>query len=350
MDNTDIATAIFAALESAGNVGIPTTVAANPDERDNQDWDLSILADGSGQQPTFIPRLQYLDIEMVRGLLLPERAGLQGQHGTMAEAGEHIDLALTNSDLTHKHITRMINWHSVDQLLVLNWGESARGTVRLVAAPIRDAKLAFFRTVYQALLTNPSGFLEEFGTIDRDSLKDSLGVPKLQEVTQTPAPPMTSEPLPGVDPSEPIAASVRALFASIAPVAEPIDVPVEGLGEGEPDEPELTSPVAPAPQPPEPDWVNPVAMSAEQTKRARAIVKEVLSGETPRANGLNWLMIEFGWTRSLANAYMGAAGRAPRKQPQPQPKVIADGSDGGGTSLEGGTPAGETPDPGHGDG
>ena len=46
-------------------------------------------------QPTFVDRLGYLDKLLVRGLLLPERAVLEGRHGTLAEAETHGDTALT---------------------------------------------------------------------------------------------------------------------------------------------------------------------------------------------------------------------------------------------------------------
>jgi hypothetical protein len=308
VDNADLALTIAAAMKASGDIIIPRSVAVNMAEGDNADWVVRILADGSGQQPTFIPRLQYLDIQMARALLLPERSVMQGQHGTMAEAGEHIDLALTHADLQHEHITRMINWHCVDQLLAVNFGQRYRGKVRLVAAPIRDAKLAFFRTVYQAVLANPSGFLQEFDSIDRESLKDALGVPKIHEVTAAP----TAEPLPGVDTNEPLAASVRRLFASMAPGIEP-SIVGDGVLEEGPAEPELTSPATPAPRPPEPDYINPLRMNDVQLGRAQSIVKQVLRKEITREVGVAWLITMFGWPRKLANQYMGSAGKKPRQ-------------------------------------
>ena len=72
----------------------------------------------------------------------------------------------------------------MDQLLVLNFGEAARSSVWLEAAPILDSKREFLRAVYQAVLSNPRGFLEEYGQIDTNAIKDAIGVPKAREVAQ----------------------------------------------------------------------------------------------------------------------------------------------------------------------
>lgn len=215
--NWEIANAILLSLESSGTLAIPDYVVGYTEKlnQGQQRWKIELLSDSGGQQPLFIERLRYLDSLKCRAMLIPERSILEGQYGTKAEAGEQIDLALTNADLTHRHITRLVNWHAVDQLLALNWGEEWRGKVWLEAAPIRDAKLAFLREVYQAVLANPGGFLEEFSTVDTDSLKDSLGVPKSDTVAQAGEEPKAAVPLPGAEARTPQAALTRRLYAGL---------------------------------------------------------------------------------------------------------------------------------------
>lgn len=208
--NHEIAQSIIHALESSGSVAIPTIMTDYVDNLNQQvsglAWKIEILEDRGGRQPTFIERLNYLDKLLVRALLLPERAAMEGEHGTKAEAGEHIDLAMTVAELTHRHITRHVNWYAVDQLLALNWGDEMRGKVRLVASPIVDTKMAFLREVYQAVLQSPSGFVAEFGTMDTDSIKDLLGVPKAEEIATG------DDPLEGVDPNDPRAEIIRRVM------------------------------------------------------------------------------------------------------------------------------------------
>jgi hypothetical protein len=215
VDNSEIANTILASLESSGGIAIPRTVAAYVSDlsKDEPAWVIEILSDGGGQQPTFIDRLQYLDVNLIRGLILPERAVLEGKHGTLAEAGEHGDLALTNAELLHEQVTRTTNWYAVDQLLAINWGDEARGTVRLVAAPIQDTKRAFLREVYKHVLTDPSGFLEEFGALDTEALRDALGVPSLDEGDRPDEPEVV--PVEGVDANDPDAEIARGVFQAV---------------------------------------------------------------------------------------------------------------------------------------
>lgn len=220
-DNSELAQEILATLQSAGAVAVPRDVAAFIQglNQASPGWEIDILDKGAGLQPMFVSRLDYLDKLLVRGLLLPERSVLEGQHGTLAEAEAHADIGLNSADLVHRYVTQLVNWHVVDQLLVLNFGEQARGKVWIQAAPIADVKQTFLRQVYTAILTNPNGFMEEYGRIDGAALMDSLGVPKVEETEGAPAQPASTPvaaiPTPGVDASTPVAATIRRIYASM---------------------------------------------------------------------------------------------------------------------------------------
>src|SRR5574343_1237733 len=209
-DNRDLATWILAALESSGSVAFPDEMASYMEglAQNNSSWRIELLSDSTPRQPSFIERLNYLDKLLVRAILVPERAVLEGEHGTLAEATAHADAALQHAELQHRHVTRMVNWHAVDQVLWLNYGDEARGKVRLEAAPIIDEKLSFLREVYRSILANPSGFLEEFGMLDTDSLKDAIGVPKSDMVAAANEDGSVdglgdiAVPVPGVDPEQ----------------------------------------------------------------------------------------------------------------------------------------------------
>ncbi|MBN2024943.1 MAG: hypothetical protein JW809_19355 [Pirellulales bacterium] len=212
-DNLELAQEILAALQSSGSVCIPNQsqdIPTGPAE--SNEWKIELLQDSGGRQPTFRDRLEYLDKLIARGLLLPERAFMEGSHGTLAEAEAHEDVALVNAELTHQSIVRQVNEQLVDPLLTYNYGEAARGKVRLTPAPLSDKTLSFLREVYRAFLTNPSGFLEEYAQIDTDALKDKLGVPKSQEVADAGSDGPVGLVRPGVDPYAPEAAATRAIY------------------------------------------------------------------------------------------------------------------------------------------
>lgn len=215
--NRDIARQILEALESSGSVAIPQYVKEFltnlNDAADNADafrWNIDIKGDTGGRQPQFIDRLNYLDTLKIRGLEMPERTLLQGEHGTLAESEAHIDLATASAELTHRHITRLVNWHAVNQLLTLNFGKEMANKVRLVASPIQDDKKDLLWKVYQAVIASAAG-IDEITHIDTDSIKDQLGIPKATEVTD----PLGA--VPPVDPNDPRAATVRRSFAAANP-------------------------------------------------------------------------------------------------------------------------------------
>ena len=184
--NYKIAKQLLNTLESSGGIAIPSNIDNEVDRLNGkagrEAWSIDILEDGESRQPGFIERLDYLDKLIVRGLLFPERAILEGKYGTKADSGEHADFAIANMDLLHRHCTRLVNWYLVDRLLALNYGEDARGTIRAVASELSDDTIAWMRKVYEKILGNTEGFSAEFATIDTDALKDELGIPKGEEV------------------------------------------------------------------------------------------------------------------------------------------------------------------------
>lgn len=181
--NFEIARDILRSLESSGGVIVPSSVATRLDELNAETkggWKIELLSDVP-KQYSFTNRLDYLDKVMVRGIHMPERSILEGTHGTKAEAGEHKTAALTNLELAAAFVTDEVNRQIVDPLLARNFGEGARGLVRLESAPILDEKLSFLRDLMQALVKDPSGFVDLFGMVDTTALFDRLGIPRLPE-------------------------------------------------------------------------------------------------------------------------------------------------------------------------
>lgn len=185
-DNYDIAMGILASIEASGSMVLPSTTIAFLDELNQSTdakraWQVEFLQDSGGKQLSFVNRLRYLDSLIARGLITPERAVTEGQMGTKAEAGIHSDAAATAMDLEHQHTVRLVNWHLVNQLLRLNYGPDAENTVWLVPAPMDDTSIAFLRTLYQGFISNPQTSAEEYAHIDRDSLRERIGVPYVEE-------------------------------------------------------------------------------------------------------------------------------------------------------------------------
>lgn len=223
VDNGEVAKRIGQALQASGMVTVPASVSTELRKLNDQsagtgvsEWSVDLISDEGSRQATFVDRLAYLDKLMARALLIPERSVFEGEFGTKAEAGVHANVAITIRENEHRHATRLINEQVVDRLLEFNYGREARGKVRLVAAPLVDELRALLERIYLAILQNPSGFVEEFGTIDTDAIKDKLSVPKAAEIAQAGEVPR-EVPLipPALEDQNPLAASLGRLYRSV---------------------------------------------------------------------------------------------------------------------------------------
>ncbi len=180
LDNVYLAQRILDKLEAASGVAIgdvPSELAPGQDPNPTA-WRLEVQGSAGGQQQGFVDRLRYLDSLKVRGMLLPERAILEGQHGTLAESQSQGDLALLQAELVHHHLTREINRQAVDPVLEANWGPAYRGKVRLEAAPLSDANQGFLRQLVTQVLADPKDFADLFHRADWPAIFDAVGLPQ----------------------------------------------------------------------------------------------------------------------------------------------------------------------------
>lgn len=190
VDNFEIAQAIIQTLESSGAVAIPTMLASYIDDlnsvggqfaSEKRDWRVEILSDNSAGAGSFDTRLRYLDTLIFRAFGLPERSASEGQFGTKAEAGEHIDFALTHITFRHDWFCQLTNYHLVNQLMRINWGRRYENTVYIKPKPLNDESIAFLRQAYLAFLQLPSTEPQEVTGTDFEALRQRIGIPVNKE-------------------------------------------------------------------------------------------------------------------------------------------------------------------------
>jgi len=185
-DGTDItgyeaAQQIVTDLENNGSIAVPNTL----DSETDIGWCIDILEDQGKRTTDFVSRAKYLDSCIVRALLLPERAILEGEFGTKAEAKTHAEIAVTHMELIHQSITEIINWHVVDQVLEMNFGEEAKGSVKIIPAPLVDDRRKLIESLYVKVLQNPQAAIAEYSSWDLPKLRDLFGIPaNLSEHTE----------------------------------------------------------------------------------------------------------------------------------------------------------------------
>ena len=183
-DNFDLAKDILSSLQSSGQIVVPKKVGKFVDslnEESGDAWKIELISAQGVQAAPFLDRQKYLDALKVRAFGLPERAVLEGQFGTKAEAEAHGSFAINNMELRHADIVQLVNWHLVNQLLRFNWGKQAENLVRVVPAPISDESVGLLKEIYRVILSSPDGFLAELDSIDLEALKDRLKIPVAQE-------------------------------------------------------------------------------------------------------------------------------------------------------------------------
>lgn len=179
VDNAVVADRILKKLEASGGIAVPTTVSKEVDDLNKDSkpaWIIDIL-DAKGGQTGFIDREKYLDALKVRAFGMPERAVLEGQFGTKAEAEAHGNIALLLQDFRHRRIVQQVNWHFVNHLLRLNFGPAAENLVYIRPAPLTDTSLMYLRDIYKEVLKDPNMMATETARMDMEALYDRLGIP-----------------------------------------------------------------------------------------------------------------------------------------------------------------------------
>lgn len=181
----------------AGNVD---SLINNPDLAGKSQWVISFLAaaEASGNLTAISDRQRYYDSLKMRGYLVPERAATEAQTaGSRADSETGADSVLLHATLVDRDIARQISWYVADDILELNYGPDARGKVRVVAAPLADAKKAMFKQVMATMLANTATLDELLPQLDVDAIIDALELPKSgnQPVSFGPIMPPADKPM-----------------------------------------------------------------------------------------------------------------------------------------------------------
>ena len=219
VDNYTLACQFAEGLQSSGAIVVPLQITraltSLNDAAGGSDtaWKIE-LRDHVAQQTAFGARLEYLDKQLVRSILTTERAVMEGTHGTLAEADAHSDVPILIRDQEHRHITKCVTDQVVRPLVRLNAGEAMVDKVRLIASPLSDAKIAFFRDVFKLLVANPSLVIDLVDQTDTDALLDAIDWPKAHEIANMPSvnPNASTPPIPQMTATREMAARIQSLY------------------------------------------------------------------------------------------------------------------------------------------
>lgn len=190
-ENYVIAQKLLNSIASGKGICVPNEFAGHADDRDlssgeKRRWIIELLEDKGSRQGGFGERLKYLDSLKVRAYLRPERAALEANSGGIGTTDSEVmqDIGMLDGELLHADIVKTLNWHVIDQLLVLNFGEEARGAVFVTPAPLVDSKRQLVRELIKAFATTPDGREDLKLWLDIDSVLDLLELPKSDDTIE----------------------------------------------------------------------------------------------------------------------------------------------------------------------
>lgn len=183
---------IKALANGAAGVWMPS-IGITPDARGNVDA-IKLMAELAGKSLTniqvldfgqqsaaiepILERMKHNEELMFNAGLRSARTGLEAEHGTKAEAGVHTDTGTVNAETDDERFAR---WCQVlvDALLVANFGQRAKGRVRIKPPSLVDRKSSVLRAFLLAIGNSTEVQRELAATADVTRILRVLDVPLL---------------------------------------------------------------------------------------------------------------------------------------------------------------------------
>jgi hypothetical protein len=102
---------------------------------------------------------------------------LESTTGTRADAEQHSETSVLDSELVDRDFAAAFNAGVVDDLLTINFGPSARGVVWIEPSPISDVKTQVAQAVLVAMLRNAHAGPTTAQCVDIPALLQDLDLP-----------------------------------------------------------------------------------------------------------------------------------------------------------------------------
>lgn len=127
-----------------------------------------------------LERMRHDEELMFAGGLRSARTGLEGKHGTKAEAGVHTDTGTTVAEIDNIDFAQQCQ-PLADAIITLNRGESYQGRVEIRADSLIDRIAPILKAFMLAALNDPT-FVEEFSnSVDITDALKKLGMTTLKD-------------------------------------------------------------------------------------------------------------------------------------------------------------------------
>lgn len=140
---------------------------------------------GTDYAPGMKEVLAYYDELLFQGWLRPARVGLEAKHGSRADVQTHSDTGTYDAEAIDRDIAIAVNQQIVDEILVMNFGEDARGAVYADPSPISTYAQQTRLEVLKAILANAQTGPLAYQQIDVRGICDDMDVPLLKQLATT---------------------------------------------------------------------------------------------------------------------------------------------------------------------
>ena len=115
---------------------------------------------------------------MFRAWLRPERTGLESRYGSRADAHRHTDTAVTDGELLHADVCGQLNRGVVDELLTMNFGAAAAGSVVVTPSPLQESKRDVLAKLLEATWKDPAMLGQFLQQADMEAVFEVMDIPR----------------------------------------------------------------------------------------------------------------------------------------------------------------------------
>jgi hypothetical protein len=148
----------------------------------------------------FISLLEYWDKQLFRGMLRPERAGLEAvAAGSRADSEQHTETGAADSEAIDADLTESFDEHIVKTALRLNFGEEAARKIHVISTPLLKWKQQVYRELLGRFASVPDIAVSMTKSLDMDSVFAQLSLPQVKKYVFEAA----VKPAPTTDPEAP---------------------------------------------------------------------------------------------------------------------------------------------------
>ncbi len=184
VDNVTEATKAARQLLSHAVVGLPYTESKNG----NKQWNIELLEQKARSHESFLEVLQYLDTQILRGILVPERTITQDSGtGSFSMSQTHADFFLLSEEGIIKDMEDSINEHVIHDLLRFNFPQMSLEECKLQVDTLQFGKKQMMLNLMTKIIDNSGNFLKNAGGVPYDALPDFA---KMAEILEVPLKPL----------------------------------------------------------------------------------------------------------------------------------------------------------------